>query len=164
MASHEYVHGYSERENVRLCDQANTLAELLHGDTRYPLGSDVLEAGCGVGAQTLILAQNSPQASFTSIDISPVSIEQARTAVARAGFSNVEFETADLFDLPYGPDRFDHVFVCFVLEHLEGPCGGPPQPEIRAQAGWDHHGHRGGTTDRRTSIPTVHGHAARCSA
>ena len=121
MASQEYVHGYSDRENLRLSDQANTLAELLHGDTCYPPGSQVLEAGCGVGAQTVILARNSPDACFTSIDISPLSVEQARAAVQRSGYSNVTFETADLFALPYLPEHFDHVFVCFVLEHLADP-------------------------------------------
>jgi methylase of polypeptide subunit release factors len=75
----EYVHGYSERERSRLFDQANTLTELLHGDTFYPAGSLVLEAGCGVGAQTVILAKNSSQAQFTSIDISPASINKAMT-------------------------------------------------------------------------------------
>ncbi len=60
---HKYVHGYSDRESARLLDQARTLTELLHGDTRYPPGSSVLEAGCGVGAQTVPLARNSPEVS-----------------------------------------------------------------------------------------------------
>jgi cyclopropane fatty-acyl-phospholipid synthase-like methyltransferase len=55
MEKREYVHGYSERERARLHDQANTLTELLHGDTRYPPGSIVLEAGCGVGLRPLSL-------------------------------------------------------------------------------------------------------------
>jgi cyclopropane fatty-acyl-phospholipid synthase-like methyltransferase len=50
-----YVHGYDHRENIRLQDQASTLVELLHSDTSYPAGSRVLEAGCGVGAQTVPL-------------------------------------------------------------------------------------------------------------
>jgi cyclopropane fatty-acyl-phospholipid synthase-like methyltransferase len=66
----DYVHGYSKKENTRLHDQASTLTELLHQDTLYPPGSKVLEAGCGVGAQTIILARNSPEANITSVDIS----------------------------------------------------------------------------------------------
>jgi len=31
-----YVHGYHEREQERLLDQAATLVELLHHDTHYP--------------------------------------------------------------------------------------------------------------------------------
>lgn len=120
--SQEYVHGYSDRENDRLCDQANALMTLLHGDTRYPEGARVLEAGCGVGAQTVILAANNPMAHFTSIDLSPQSVEKARETVQRAGFTNVEFEQGDIFNLRFPDEYFDHVFVCFVLEHLPNPC------------------------------------------
>ena len=116
-----YVHGYDPRESVRLQDQAMTLVELLHSDTAYPAGSAVLEAGCGVGAQTVTLAANSPGARITSVDISESSLAEARRAVAEAGFRNVEFRQGDIFDLPYGPDAFDHIFVCFVLEHLARP-------------------------------------------
>lgn len=120
-AKRDYVHGYSGREHERLLDQANTLAELLHDDTRYPPGASVLEAGCGVGAQTAILARNSPEALFTSIDISVTSIETARAAIAAQGVTNVAFRQADIFHLPFAAQTFDHVFVCFVLEHLQQP-------------------------------------------
>ena len=116
-----YVHGYDHRENMRLQDQASTLVELLHSDTSYPAGSRVLEAGCGVGAQTATLARNSPNAVFTSVDISGASVTEARRKAAAAGLTNVQFEQADIFNLPYGPDSFDHIFVCFVLEHLSRP-------------------------------------------
>src|ERR1039457_4237369 len=118
----DYVHGYSADEETRLHDQATTLTGLLHADTRYPGGSQVLEAGCGVGAQTVILAGRSPGASFTSIDISPASLAQARDRTRRAGYANVTFQQADLFRLSYRTDGFDHVFVCFVLEHLDDPA------------------------------------------
>lgn len=118
-----YVHGYSARESERLVDQATTLVELLHHDTAYPAGARVLEAGCGVGAQTVTLARHSPGAAITSIDRSAESLEQARAAVAAAGHRNVTFRQADIFALPYAPASFDHVFVCFVLEHLADPVG-----------------------------------------
>ncbi len=117
----DYVHGYSRRERDRLGDQASTLAGLLHADVRYPAGSRVLEAGCGVGAQTVVLAANSPEARFTSIDVSEDSLGAARDAVARGGFTNVSFGQGDIFALPFEPATFDHVFVCFVLEHLAEP-------------------------------------------
>ena len=77
----EYVHGYSGRESERLSDQASTLAGLLHHDTSYPAGTRVLEAGCGVGAQTVILAKGSPGARIISMDISQGSLDQARRRV-----------------------------------------------------------------------------------
>jgi ubiquinone/menaquinone biosynthesis C-methylase UbiE len=121
--SPDYVHGYSPRESARLTDQATTLTELLHADTVYPPGSPVLEAGCGVGAQTVILAGNSPRAAFTSVDISAESLADAQRQVRAAGFTNVTFRQADIFDLPFLSAQFDHVFVCFVLEHLANPAG-----------------------------------------
>ena len=116
-----YVHGYDPRENLRLQDQASTLVELLHSDTTYPEGSSVLEAGCGVGAQTVTLASNSPRALITSIDVSEASIVEARKAVQAAAINNVTLQQADIFDLPFPPESFDHVFLCFVLEHLAQP-------------------------------------------
>jgi SAM-dependent methyltransferase len=116
-----YVHGYDPRENERLQDQAGTLVELLHSDTAYAGGSTVLEAGCGVGAQTITLAQRSPDARFTSLDVSAESIAEARRRADAAGLTNVEFRHADIFALPFAPESFDHVFVCFVLEHLSRP-------------------------------------------
>lgn len=117
----DYVHGYDPREAVRLQDQASTLVELLHAGTAYPAGSRVLEAGCGVGAQTLPLAQSSPEAEITSVDISAASVAEAERRAAAAGVANVRFAQADLFDLPFGPEAFDHLFLCFVLEHLARP-------------------------------------------
>ena len=116
-----YVHGYDERANERLDDQARALLDLLHADTAYPAGSLVLEAGCGVGAQTVTLAQRSPQARFVSIDVEPESVAAAARRVQAAGVSNVELRRADIFDLPFQAASFDHVFVCFVLEHLAQP-------------------------------------------
>jgi SAM-dependent methyltransferase len=116
-----YVHGYHSRENERLRDQAGTLVDLLHSDTAYPSRSRVLEAGCGVGAQTLTLARRSPEARFISVDVSARSIAEARRRIDRAGLANVEFRQADIFDLPFGSGSFDHVFVCFLLEHLARP-------------------------------------------
>ena len=118
----DYVHGYREREGERLADQAGTLVELLHGDTSYPPGSTVLEAGCGVGAQTVTLAARSPQARITSVDISEESVAAARPAPTRPGSRTWSFAQADMLDPPFEAASFDHLFVCFVLEHLPEPA------------------------------------------
>lgn len=116
-----YVHGYRQQESEGLRDQAGTLVELLHAGTAFPAGARVLEPGCGVGAQTVSLAERSPHASFTSVDISADSLIEARRRVREADAKNVLFAQADLHDLPFAPATFDHVFVCFVLEHLRTP-------------------------------------------
>ena len=117
-----YLHGYHERERERLLDQAGTLVDLLHGGTVYPADSTVLEAGCGVGAQTVTLARRSPAARFTSVDVSAASIAEAMRRAGRLGLTNVEFRQGDIFALDFAPATFDHVFVCFVLEHLSRPA------------------------------------------
>ncbi|MBO2460901.1 methyltransferase domain-containing protein [Actinomadura violacea] len=131
-----YVHGYSPHETRRLGDQADTLAALLHGPadgpggaegqggTAYPPGARVLEVGCGVGAQTVHLLGSSPGVRLTAVDVSAASLAQARERVAaRFPRARVRWLRADLHDLPFPDAAFDHVFVCFVLEHLADPAG-----------------------------------------
>lgn len=117
----DYVHGYSGRERERLADQAQALVDLLHSDTVYPPGSVILEAGCGVGAQTVTLARRSPEATIVAMDISEDSLAAARERVRSSGSRNVMFQQADVYSMPFAPDTFDYVFVCFVLEHLSRP-------------------------------------------
>ncbi len=121
MRSKEYVHGYTDRETQRLQEQSLILEELLHAGTSYPAGSRVLEVGCGVGAQTLILLRRNPGIHLTSTDMSMESVRKAMESVEEAGYSTVEFRHEDIFDHRLGPGSFDHIFVCFVLEHMEQP-------------------------------------------
>jgi tRNA G46 methylase TrmB len=95
--SEAYVHGYHSRENQRLQDQAGTLVDLLHSDTAYPCGSTVLEVGCGVGSQTITLAQRSPDARFLSIDVSADSIDEAKRKTASLGAPTLRFDRLTSF-------------------------------------------------------------------
>jgi ubiquinone/menaquinone biosynthesis C-methylase UbiE len=119
--NNDYVHGYSVRESKRLEDQANCLSELLHYDSLFPAGSLILEAGCGTGAQTKILAPQNPECRFLSIDISDDSLHKAESLIRSLNMTNVEFRNGNIFNLQFQDDLFDHVIVCFVLEHLPRP-------------------------------------------
>lgn len=116
-----YVHGYSERETQRLYEQAEILEEILHTGTDYPAGAKVLEAGCGVGGQTRLLVKRSPDTQFACIDISEKSLATAQKLKERGGFENVTLQQQDIHKLSFSDEAFDHVFVCFVLEHLDDP-------------------------------------------
>ena len=111
----EYIHGYSPREIQRLVEQAGILEELLHSGTSYSQGELVLEAGCGVGAQTAILHRRNPQARLVSMDISFGSLQAA------TGHTITAFLQGDIMAPPFQEGRFDHVFACFVLEHMARP-------------------------------------------
>ncbi|TDD57120.1 methyltransferase domain-containing protein [Kribbella antibiotica] len=111
----DYVHGYTPAETRRLSDQAQTLADLLHGGLEYAPGTRVLEAGCGVGAQTVQLVDRHPGIELVAIDISEESLARAKERVE----ARVEWRCADLHELK--GEQFDHIFVCFVLEHLSDP-------------------------------------------
>ena len=117
----DYVHGYGGREAVRLEEQARSLEDLLHWDAGFPDGAEVLEAGCGTGAQTVALARCSLGARITAVDLSAASLAAAQARVAAEGIGNVVFRQADIVDPPFPSASFDHAFVCFVLEHLADP-------------------------------------------
>lgn len=116
-----YVHGYSQRETQRLYEQAEILEDILHTGTAFPARARVLEAGCGAGGQTRLLVKRSPDAVFTCIDISEKSLATANRLKEQAGFEHVTFCREDMNRLSFAAETFDHIFVCFVLEHLDDP-------------------------------------------
>ncbi|HOW28589.1 MAG TPA: methyltransferase domain-containing protein [Elusimicrobiota bacterium] len=122
MPSHpDYVHGYHDKESARLDDQSACLEGLLHWDTAFPKGSRILEAGCGIGSQTRIIARKNPDCSFLSVDLSTGSLQKAKDTIRSLNIPNVQFQIGDILNLQFADETFDHVFVCFTLEHLPSP-------------------------------------------
>ena len=114
----KYVHGYSQKESKRLNAQAATLEEIIHNDSIFKKGSRILEAGCGTGAQTTIMAKKNPDCFFTSIDISDDSLKKAEQSLRYCKVKNVELMKADINKLDFINKKFDYIVLCFVLEHL----------------------------------------------
>lgn len=117
----KYVHGYSKIETKRLNAQADILEELLYYDISFFEKSQVLEIGCGVGAQTVRLLQRNNSIQLTSIDISEESLAVAQGKIPQEDRARVHFQRRDIYkDLPL-KNQYDYVFICFVLEHLSDP-------------------------------------------
>ena len=84
-------------------------------------GMRLLDAGCGPGSITLDLARVVAPGEAVGIDIQPSQVERARAFAAQRGATNLRFEVADIYQLPF-PDRsFDAVFAHGVLMHLRQP-------------------------------------------
>ncbi|MBD1880332.1 MULTISPECIES: class I SAM-dependent methyltransferase [unclassified Coleofasciculus] len=75
-------------------------------DTKEKL---ILDAGCGTGYKTLILAEANPGAKIVGIDISEESIKLAQQRLTYHGFENTEFHILSLYDLPKLRLKFDYI-------------------------------------------------------
>lgn len=76
---------------------------------RIPLGSQGLDAGCGIGSQALLLARAvGPAGHVTGMDISSTFLSQADAGAKRAGLADrLSFGQGDLNDLPFCDNAFD---------------------------------------------------------
>jgi SAM-dependent methyltransferase len=84
-------------------------------------GVRVLDVGCGPGTITVDLAQRVAPGEVVGIDTAADVLDTARTAAADAGLTNVGFEVADVYALPYDDATFDLVHAHQVLQHLADP-------------------------------------------
>ena len=84
-------------------------------------GMSVLDCGCGPGPLTLGFAEIVAPGRVVGIDIEPTMIDQANQLAADSGVDNLEFQVADIYDLPFEDGEFDVVFSSAVTEHLSNP-------------------------------------------
>jgi SAM-dependent methyltransferase len=88
---------------------------IYHFASRYSAGAAVLDAGCGTGYGSAVLARNAD--SVTGVDIDRLSVRYARLHYAS---DTVRFEVADLQSLTF-QNAFDVVVASNSLEHLVHP-------------------------------------------
>ncbi|NQT72874.1 MAG: class I SAM-dependent methyltransferase [Chloroflexi bacterium] len=79
---------------------------------RLPPGSHGLDAGCGIGLPTLLLAEAvGPSGYVTGLDISPTFILHAKEIVNKAGMSQrISFRQGNVEKLPFDTDTFDWIW------------------------------------------------------
>lgn len=87
----------------------------------------ILDAGCGTGYKSLILAEANPGAKIVGIDISEQSLDLARKRLEYHGFENVEFYQLSIYELPNTGWEFDYI-NCDELLYLF------PEPTVALQA------------------------------
>lgn len=77
--------------------------------------SNVLEIGCGIGTLTGLIAKVVTKGKIVSIDISPKSIEIAKSRNRK--HSNIEYVVSDMSDFN-SIYKYDFVLLADVLEHI----------------------------------------------
>jgi len=94
-----------ERFNPLMEPAARSAIEAL----RLPLGSQGLDAGCGVGLQALLLAAAvGPSGHVIGLDIAPQMLRHAERLVKDAGLSGrTSFREGAVRNLPFEDSRFD---------------------------------------------------------
>ena len=83
-------------------------------------GKSVLDAGCGTGIFSIIFARNGA-GRVTGIDISPGSLETAKSLKARFAVDNAEFRLQDMLRLPFADGSFDIVWAWGTVHHTTDP-------------------------------------------
>lgn len=84
-------------------------------------GMSLLDCGCGVGSITLDLAERVAPGLVVGVDLDAGQLAKAQAEFARRGLSNVRFEVASLYDLPFPEASFDAVLAHTLLMHLSDP-------------------------------------------
>ncbi|MEG4226655.1 class I SAM-dependent methyltransferase [Microcoleus sp. N9_B2] len=87
-------------------------------------GKIILDAGCGSGYKSLILAEANPGAKIVGIDLSEESVKLARQRLEYHGFRNVEFHALSIENLPRLGLEFDLINNDEVLYLLPDPVVG----------------------------------------
>ncbi len=72
-------------------------------------GKVILDAGCGTGNKSLVLAEANPGAKIVGVDLSQEAIALAEKRLNFYGFENTEFIVASIEDLPTLGFEFDYI-------------------------------------------------------
>ena len=122
-----YLLGSSVQDRNRLAHQS-ALAALYFAEhykdfvTFTP--NRILDAGCGVGQSTLMLARFYQAAELVGVDRDKKAIETARNLTRSSTHTNrrIDYAVGDVQNnLPAGP--FDMVYSSLVVQHLQHPMG-----------------------------------------
>ncbi|MBD1852320.1 class I SAM-dependent methyltransferase [Leptolyngbya sp. ST-U4] len=97
---------------------------LKHRRVTETTGKVILDAGCGSGYKSLILAEANPGAKIVGIDLSEKSVELAEKRLKHHGFDNAVFYAMSIYDLPQLNLQFDYINCDEVLYLLPDPLAG----------------------------------------
>lgn len=118
----EYLHGFEKKEQDRLLYQAKILEPYLFKGVKLEKVKNLLEVGCGVGAQSRIMLKKYHKLKITGVDLSEAQLSSAKENLKSAIKNNrVQLFKQDAQELNLDFKKFDAAFVCWFLEHVPNP-------------------------------------------
>lgn len=115
--------GLEGRERLRILARVMwpTTLEFLKG---FQLARDArcLDVGCGGGDVSVALSRMVPLGHVTGIDFDASKLLIAQQEAESLGIGNVDFRVEDVSSSGRMDDRFDFIYVRFVLTHLRDPA------------------------------------------
>lgn len=113
--------GYTNPNDTTPQDTIETMNHFI-GETldliNKPTAS-ILDAGCGIGATILSLAQHYPQCTFTGLSLAPAEITLATRLQHDRGITNAQFLQGSYLHTTFPPASFDAVFALESASHAE---------------------------------------------
>ncbi len=119
-----YLHGFSQKEQDRLRTQAAFAEHTVYQDINLSSVKNLLEVGCGVGAQSEILLRRFPKLNLQGIDLNEKQLASATTFLNTLPFAKDRFnlQKMNAESLEFESNSFDGAFLCWVLEHIPNPA------------------------------------------
>lgn len=119
-----YLHGFSQKEQDRLRSQAEFCEFAIYQNVNFQDRKNLLEVGCGVGAQTEILLRRFPKLNITGIDLNKAQLKSAQEHLARYPHLNGRYKLQEMAadNLKFEANTFDCAFLCWILEHVPNPA------------------------------------------
>lgn len=128
MSDFPYLHGFSNAEQERLRKQAQFIEHEIYQSLNLSRVKNLLEVGCGVGAQSEILLRRFPHIHLTGIDLSDRQLQAAEHSLSQNPVANppqssprFTIQKMDASKMTFADDTFDGAFLCWVLEHIPKP-------------------------------------------
>ncbi|MDD5388312.1 MAG: methyltransferase domain-containing protein [Gallionellaceae bacterium] len=119
-----YIHTFEPDEQARLIRQGGFLEPYVQPYVDFSGRANVLEVGCGVGAQIQVLLRRFPEVRYTGVDIVAAQLQRARQLLAEPiAAGRVELIEGSAYRLPFPDASFDGACIFWVLEHLNDHLG-----------------------------------------
>lgn len=118
-----YLHGFSTNEQERLRKQAQFGEYTVFQNINLSDVQDLLEVGCGVGAQSEIILRRFPKLKLTGIDLSKKQLATARENLSKIPYAKDRYDIQEMnaAAMRFAANSFDGAFLCWILEHVPEP-------------------------------------------